>query len=254
MFSSNLNELISKCDGKYEELNEEKQLKINQFEDLSNILNSLDQLIFYVNHSNQKNFADFPIQDFLSNARKVVKFSGDFEQLINNISFKVKELAPLYDYIEEKTFKEIKEIAKKQDYMKELHKGAIGYLIRGDLKEVFKNNKLINKEQLLRALRKFTIKNLLIDDQPISSDERLLDILLKDEDLWLDKQNAVEAEKERKEDMDKIKNVIESEGLNLIMVKHTILFYEVLSGDKDIEKKYKDKTKEEDDNRMSILI
>ena len=52
-FSSNLNELISKCDGKYEELNEEKQLKINQFEDLSNILNSLDQLIFYVNHSNQ---------------------------------------------------------------------------------------------------------------------------------------------------------------------------------------------------------
>ena len=254
MFSSNLNELISKCDGKYEELNEEKQLKINQFEDLSNILNSLDQLIFYVNHSNQKDFADFPIQDFLSNARKVAKFSGDFEKLINDISFKVKELAPLYDYIEEKTFKEIKEIAKKQEYMKDLHKGAIGNLIRDDLKEVFNNNKLINKEQLLRALRKFTIKNLLIDDQPISSDERLLEVLLRDEGLWLYKQNPVEAEKERKEDMDKIKNVIESEGLNLIMVKHTILFYEVLSGDKDIEKKYKDKTKDEDDNRMSILI
>ena len=138
--------------------------------------------------------------------------------------------------------------------MKDLHKGAIGNLIRGDLKEVFKNNKLINKEQLLRALRKFTIKNLLIDDQPISSDERLLEVLLRDEGLWLYKKNAVEAEKERKEDMDKIKNVIESEGLNLIMVKHTILFYEVLSGDKDIEKKYKDKTKDEDDNRMSILI
>ena len=44
--------------------------------------------------------------------------------------------------------------------------------------------------------------------------------------------------------MDKIKNVIESEGLNLIMVKHTILFYEVLSGDKNIEKKYKDKIKD----------
>ena len=109
--------------------------------------------------------------------------------------------------------------------MKDLHKGAIGNLIRGDLKEVFKNNKLINKEQLLRALRKFTIKNLLIEDQPISSDERLSEVLLRDEGLWLYKKNAVEAEKERKEDMDKIKNVIESEGLNLIMVKHTILFY-----------------------------
>ena len=61
MFSSNLNELISKCDGKYEELNEEKPLKINQFEDLSNILNSLVQIIFYVNHSNLKNFADLSI-------------------------------------------------------------------------------------------------------------------------------------------------------------------------------------------------
>ncbi len=48
--------------------------------------------------------------------------------------------------------------------MKDIHKGTIGNLIRGDLKEVLKNNKLINKEQLLRALRKFTDKNLLIND------------------------------------------------------------------------------------------
>ena len=49
--------------------------------------------------------------------------------------------------------------------MKDIHKGTIGNLIRGDLKEVLKNNKLINKEQLLRALRKFTDKNLLINDK-----------------------------------------------------------------------------------------
>ena len=181
MFSSNINELIYNCNGKYEELNEEKKLKINEFEDLSNILNSLDQLIFYVNHSNQKNFEDFPIQDFLANARKVTKFNKDFEKLINTISFKIKELAPLYDYIEEKTFNETKEIAKNQEYMKDLHKGEIGNLINNKLKEVLKKNKLINKEQLLRALRKFIIKNLLLDDQPISPEEKLLDSLINDE-------------------------------------------------------------------------
>ena len=237
MFSSNLNELISKCNGKYEELNEEKKLKIEQFEDLSNILNSLDQLIFYVNHSNQKNFEDFPIQDFLSKARAVANFNKDFEKLIHTISFKIKELAPLYDYIEEKTFKETKEIAKKQEYMKDLDQGTIGNLIRGELKEVLKNNKLINKEQLLRALRKFTIKNLVQQEQLISPDERLLDCLVNDEGLWLYKDNKNESEKERSLEMNSIKQVIERVALNLIMVKHTVLFYEVLRGE-NIMKKY----------------
>ena len=64
MFSSNINEIIYNCNGKYEELCEEKKLKINEFEDLSNILNSLDQLIFYVNHSNKKIVKIFQFKTF----------------------------------------------------------------------------------------------------------------------------------------------------------------------------------------------
>ena len=236
MFSSNLNELISKCNGKYEELNEEKKLKIEQFEDLSNILNSLDQLIFYVNHSNQNQFEDFPIQDFLSKARAVANFNKDFEKLINTISFKIKELAPLYDYIEEKIFEETKEIAKKQEYMEDLCKGTLNKIINNELKKILKNNKLINKELLLRALRKFTIKNLIEQEQTISPDEGLLDSLINDQSLWLYNDNKLESDKERNLDMNKIKDVIQKMALNLIMVKHTVLFYEVLKGENIIKK------------------
>ena len=136
--------------------------------------------------------------------------------------------------------------------MKDLDQGTIGNLIRGELKEVLKNNKLINKEQLLRALRKFTIKNLLIDEQPISSDERLLDCLVNDEGLWLYQQNRFKVE-QRKEEMKNIKKIIESEGLNLIMVKHTVLFYEILSGE-NIEKKYKKKTDDEEEFTLTGMI
>ena len=245
-FSSNLNELLSKCDGKYELLDKEKLKKIDEFEDLSNILPSLDQLIFYINHSSSNDIAEAPIQDYLTNAKKVAKFSEEFNKLINLLPFKVKELAPLYDYIEEKTFPETKEKAKKQEYMKELGKGAIGYLIKNDLKDVLNKNKVIKREQLLRALRKFTIKYLLTDEQSISLDERLLDSLLNDNDLWLyqKKNNKSKVENERFEDMQNIKKILESEGLSLIMVKHTILFYEKLSGE-NIDKKYKKITEKE---------
>ena len=81
----------------------------------SNILNSLNQLIFYINHSNQKNIEDFPIQVFISKARALAYFNKDFEKLISTISFKIKELALLFDYIKEKIFKETKETKKNKN-------------------------------------------------------------------------------------------------------------------------------------------
>ena len=44
--------------------------------------------------------------------------------------------------------------------------------------------------------------------------------------------------------MKEIKKVLEREGLNLISVKHTVLFYEKLSGE-NIDKKYKKITEKE---------
>ena len=50
--------------------------------------------------------------------------------------------------------------------------------------------------------------------------------------------------------MKEIKKVLEREGLNLISVKHTVLFYEKLSNEY-IEKKYK-KNYQNDDNDFSL--
>ena len=79
-FSSNLNELIANCHGKYEILSDEKKKKIDSFEDLSNILNSLDQLIFYINHYKKKktlkNFQykiSYPVLKMLLNSVKTLK-------------------------------------------------------------------------------------------------------------------------------------------------------------------------------------
>ena len=165
---------------------------------------------------------------------------------------KVKELAPLYDYIEEKTFPETKEKAKKQEYMKDLGEGPIAKLINRELKDVLNKNELINREQLLRALRKFTIKYLLTDEQSISLDERLLDSLLTDDALWLyQNDNKGTLDQKRIEEMQNIKQILERKGLNLISVKHTVLFYEKLSNEY-IDKKYKKKEENEDDKDYII--
>ena len=122
--------------------------------------------------------------------------------LISIIKIASKLLTPEYNYGKVQD-------PKKDKYMKELGKGAIGYLIKNDLKDVLNKNKVIKREQLLRALRKFTIKYLLTDEQSISLDERLLDSLLNDNALWLyqKKNNKSKVENERFEDMQNIKKI-----------------------------------------------
>ncbi len=76
---------------------------------------------------------------------------------------------------------------------------------------------------------------------------------MNDEGLWLYQKNRVQGEQDRIKEMQNIKKVIESEGLNLIMVKHTVLFYEILSGE-NIEKKYKKKTEDEEEFQLTGMI
>ena len=61
---------------------------------------------------------------------------------------------------------------------------------------------------------------------------------------YIKKKKKSDVENERFKDMQNIKKILESEGLSLIMVKHTILFYEKLSGE-NIDKKYKKITEKE---------
>jgi hypothetical protein len=140
--------------------------------------------------------------------------------------------------------------------MEQLDNGFISYILENEIEEKLKENKLVNKTNLLRAIRKFTIKNLMMD---IESNKKenfiqsgLFDNLLKDGSLWLSNiENYNNDILIRKKEMDIIKEKLESQ--NLIMVKHTVLLYEKLTKE-NIEKKYKkikEKKKSEKNNEKN---
>lgn len=153
-------------------------------------------------------------------------------------------MIPLYDYIEQKIFPEIKDKAKNQEIMNDLIIGPINKIIKGDIKKILNHNKLITKQSLLRALRKFIIKNLMTEEQEISSNESLLHSLLRDGGLWLSKNNKEDINK-RNEEMNEINNKLEM--TSLIMVKHSVLFYEVLNNENLIKKYGKIKQEENEE-------
>ena len=150
----------------------------------------------------------------------------------------------LYDYIEQKIFPEIKDKAKNQEIMNDLIIGPINKIIKGDIKKILNHNKLITKQSLLRALRKFIIKNLMTEEQEISSNESLLHSLLRDGGLWLSKNNKEDINT-RNEEMNEINNKLEM--TSLIMVKHSVLFYEVLNNENLIKKYGKIKQEENEE-------
>ena len=233
-FSSNLNELISIFG--YEKLSNEIKEKIEKYDNLPSILVSLDQLIFYLNHNTfNENSTVFEISN---SVKKIANLTIDFNKLIEDNNFKIKELPGLYDYLEEKIFPETKESAKNQEYMEELYKGEISRIIKDKMDRILEDNEFIHKDTLLRALRKFTIKYLLSEDCSIIS-EKLFDCLQIDQGLWIyqkeDNNNAIN---QRDRDFTKIKNLFVNQSD--ILVKHTILFYEKLNNE-DKYKKPEDK-------------
>jgi hypothetical protein len=245
-FTSNLNELISIFG--YEELSKDKKEIINNIVNLPSILSSLDQLIFYINHNN------FNIDDNVINAsnsaKSVANLTKEFLKLIEENDFLIKDLGGLYDYIEEKIFPSIKDNAKNQKFMNELANGNLSKIIKIDLIKVLENNNFVHKDTLLRALRKFTIKYLLNDDTTIKSDEILFDSIQKDQGLWLyKKENNINAIKQRNNDFENINQLFINK--TAILVKNTVLFYEVLNGDNIVNKYYK---KDDEYNMYSFKI
>ena len=245
-FTSNLNELISIFG--YEELSKDKKEIINNIVNLPSILSSLDQLIFYINHNN------FNIDDNVikasNSAKAVANLTKEFLKLIEENDFLIKDLGGLYDYIEEKIFPSIKDNAKNQKYKDDLAKGNLSNIIKIDLIKVLENNNFVHKDTLLRALRKFTIKYLLNDDTTIKSDEILFDSIQKDQGLWLyKKENNINAIKQRNNDFENINQLFINK--TAILVKNTVLFYEVLNGDNIVNKYYK---KDDEYNMYSFKI
>ena len=242
-FTSNLNELISVFG--YEELSKDKKEVINNIVNLPSVLSSLDQLIFYINHNNFK--IDDNVIQASNSAKTVANLTKEFLKLIEENDFLIKDLAGLYDYIEEKIFPSIKDNAKNQKYMNDLANGNLSNIIKIDLIKVLENNNFVHKDTLLRALRKFTIKYLLSDDTSIKSDDNLFESLQKEQGIWLyNKENNINAIKQRNNDFETMNNLFINKSA--ILVKNTILFYEVLNGD-DIVNKYK----KEDDEDFFLL-
>ena len=132
-------------------------------------------------------------------------------------------------------------------YMNDLANGNLSNIIKIDLIKVLENNNFVHKDTLLRALRKFTIKYLLSDDTSIKSDDNLFESLQKEQGIWLyNKENNINAIKQRNNDFETMNNLFINKSA--ILVKNTILFYEVLNGD-DIVNKYK----KEDDEDFFLL-
>ena len=211
---------------------------INNFEDLSNILSSFDQFIFYVNNNIiEENLSLIKI---IESSKEIINYSNDFLKLIKELpSLNLKDIVNLYDYIEKKIFPQIKEKAQKQEPMKDFY-------IISQIEKIFKNKKLITKENLLRAIRKFTIKNLMTNEQVIPKDDPLLDSLLNDGGLWLSWKNDMEEEiNNRQKEMDEIKNDLDKTPL----VMNTVYFYEVLN-----EEKIKHKDKNEENDSLDYVI
>ena len=82
---SGLNQLYSE----YGKINLSNEIidKINNFEDLSNILPSLEQLIFYINQNkisiNKNNSEEMSLINILNKAKNIANFSQDSIKLIN---------------------------------------------------------------------------------------------------------------------------------------------------------------------------
>ena len=134
--------------------------------------------------------------------------------------------------------------------MDELVNGNLSKIIKVDLIKVLENNNIVHKDTLLRALRKFTIKYLLNDDTTIKSDEILFDSIQKDQGLWLyKKENNINAIKQRNNDFENINQLFINK--TAILVKNTVLFYEVLNGDNIVNKYYK---KDDEYNNIHSLI
>ena len=149
---------------------------------------------------------------------------NDCSKLINENGIIINELPSLYDYIEAKIFPTIKQNIKNQIINNELNK-----IFTNVNKIIDDNNEYINKDNFLRALRKFSIKYLLNDDNSIKYEEKLFDYLQREQGLWLyDKEKNDNIIKLRDNDFKKLNDLFVEQP---ILVKHTIWLYNILNGE-----------------------
>ena len=243
-YSSNLNKFVERFG--YVKLSKEKRDKIDNFEELIyNVLPSLDTLIFNPN----KFSPNENVSNVINNNSKLFKLSQEFIKLCNELSLIIKELSGFYDYIEEKTFKKTIEKIKDQDDRLYKYENLIKIEVE---KELEKNKNGVDKNSLLRAIRKFTIKYLLNNSNVISSDEKLFEYLQKDQGLWLyHKDDNDTFIQKRINEFDIINKLLENK--TDILIKDTISFYNILTGIKFKKKKKKESEQDDMDIRQKIL-
>ncbi len=231
-FSSNINEFVKLH--KYTKCSIDNGI-LSNIENLENYLLNLEKLIFYISH-NKYESDDLAMKALdMAIKGKITKFENEFIKFINENKIKIKELPGLYDLIEENIFNQKKSNMKFQEYLEELDNGILSKKINDNLKPLLKTEtKYIKEENLLRAIRKYVMKNLFDKKEIKIEDKKLLKQILLNDELWL------ESSEKRKVDFEKIEEIFENQ--TQIMVKHTYLFYENLVNEKinsEIKKKMK---------------
>ena len=237
-YSSNLNKFVEHFG--YVKLSKEKRDKINSLDDLiSNVLPSLDQLIFnpYKFSPNEN------VSNVINNNSKLFKLNDNFIKLCSELSLTIKELSGFYDYIEEKVFERMKEKIQEQD-LERLY--IYEKLIKNNLEKELKNNKNgVDKNSLLRAIRKFTFKYLSNNSNDNQVDEKLFEYLKNDQGLWLyHKDDNDTVIQKRINEFDTINTIFENN--TDVLFKDTIAFYNILTGVKLKQKSYKDNDEDEE--------
>ena len=203
---------------------QKRNLLNNKGNNSKQFLFSLQMLIFHLNkegYGKEKGNINDIIND--NDFPSYIVLSDDCRNLFNKFSFGIEHLIEIYNYIELLSYGEVLlnvDIKYRDDIEKKL---------LDDIENYFKDDekKLIKKNILPTVVRKFITRYLsgIREDQEIKPNEELFEYLRNRSDLWdLNIYNDSRFE----EELNKLSSDL------LIEVRHSVNFYDILGGDKQI--------------------
>ena len=204
--------------------------KIKKFDDYKTILFSIQMLFFYIKKNN------FPPEHKIYNNvikeienKKIFDLDEKCKYLFKDTNYKIKNLLSIYELIELLSYHQII-----NNINIELKK-PVENNIKDKINQYFNNNRLITKQILSNAIRKFFSRYLTgqRDDQELKENENLMIMLRYKEEIW-DK-NLFNNDK-----FDEEFDILQEE-FNEIKLYNIINFFIALDGEKElIDYKYYD--------------
>ena len=231
-FSANYNQKPLSIENKqiiYDSIKDKLQ---NENDDLSNILFSIQLLIYYLTQIRHKDTDE--INEIISNLPEYVTLSQECIKFFEVQKLKVEDLAEVYSYIELLCFKPI--ISNLREYYKKI----IDDQKKEKILKLFEDKKfkVITKIHLASACRKLISRYLVStrDDTDYSENNKLVLYLDRDEiwtELWKEKDKMNEEEKIKEEE--KFREDLETLRKEDLILGQSYELYNLLGGDKSKE-------------------